>query len=318
MGRRWFGAALAGALALAVGGCGGGAGGGDAGVVVVATTTVLGDVVTRVVDCGGGESRTLMPVGADPHDFSASSAEVSDLVRADLVVANGLGLEEGLTSALASAADDGARVLEVAPALDPIPFGDGVPTAGNEAEAADDVPNGSLDPHVWLDVSRMARAARLVGDELAAVTGDDAFAGCGAEVAADLDDLDAQVRTVLEEIPGESRVLVTDHDAFGYFADAYSFSVIGVVVPGGSTLGEPSASELAGLVRTIDEAGIRALVTSIGAPSALVEAVAQESAGDVGVVELYVGSLGPEGSGAETYAGMMLTNARLLVDGLAG
>lgn len=320
---RGAGAVAVGALVL-LSGCGTGGQEDDADVVAIATTTVLGDVVGQVVSCAGGESRTLMPRGADPHDFAPSSSEVADLVRADLVVANGLGLEEGLASALESATQDGARVLEVGPELDPLPFGngelahdDGADEHADEAtdEATDE--HGSLDPHVWLDVARMARAADLVGAELSTVTGDDAYAACGAEVAAELEDLDAQVREVLAEIPEGSRLLVTDHAALGYFALAYDFDIVGVVVPGGSTLGEPSAAGLAELVDVIQETGVRALVTGVAAPSDTVEALARESGDDVEVLELYVGSLGPDGSGAETYAGMMLTNARLLADGLA-
>ncbi len=93
------------------------------GRLAIGTTTMLGDVVGDIMECAGGTAETLMPVGADPHDFSASSAQVARLVEADLVVANGLGLEEGLADALEGAEADDARVLEVAPLVDPIEFG---------------------------------------------------------------------------------------------------------------------------------------------------------------------------------------------------
>lgn len=309
-----------GAVALGLGGCGGeDASDGDAGggnVSVVATTTVLGDIAGQVASCGGGEVRTLMPVGVDPHDFAASSEDVTAMVRADLVVANGLGLEEGLRSAVDAAAQDGARVFEVAPALDPLPFGE--EGQQGEEEAAEEDGHGSLDPHVWLDVSRMATAAGLIGDELTAVTGDDAFAACGAQAATDLAALDAEVRSILDAVPAESRVLIVDHDAFGYFAAAYDFDVAGVVIPGGSTLGEPSAAELADLVQTLTDTGVEAIFANVANPTVLVDAVAAETGTAVDVVELFVGSLGPEGSGAETYAGMMTTNAQRIADALAG
>ena len=317
---------------------------------VVATTTVLGDVAGRVAECGGLEARTLMPVGADPHDFAPSSADVRDLVRADLVVANGLGLEEGLGAALASARADGATVLEVAPLLDPIPMSDEHSHEGehehahegddheadehhddeaHEAEAHDEHAHddeahddeahahehGSLDPHVWLDADRMARAARLIGDELARITGDDALAACGDQVGDDLDGVDAEVREILAAVPNGSRVLITDHAAFGYFADAYGFEIPGVVVPGGSTLAEPSSAELAALAAVIRESGVRAIFANTADSTDLVAALATE-VGRVEVVELYVGSLGPDGSGAEDYAGMMRTNAGLVAQAL--
>src|SRR5690606_21125259 len=120
---------------------------------VVATTTILGDVVANIV---GEDARVevLMPAGSDAHEFQASAAQVSRIHQADLVVVNGLGLEEGLLQVLAAAAADGVRVLEVAPPLDPLPLDDG-----------HDHP-GDLDPHVWMDPVRMADAVRLIATAL--------------------------------------------------------------------------------------------------------------------------------------------------------
>lgn len=297
----------AGVVALALTSCAGTSSGdsGTAGdtVSVVATTTILGDVVGQVVACGGGQARTLMPVGADPHDFAPSSADVAGMVTADLVVANGLGLEEGLTSALVTALEDGAAVLEVGPALDPQPFGSS---------------SGSEDPHVWMDVARMAMAASVVGDKLVEVTGEVAYADCGAQVAAALTTTDGQVRDILADVPAGSRVLVTDHDALGYFARAYDFTVAGAVIPGGSTLAQPSSAELSELAQTVTATGARAIFANVANPTALVDALAQEVGQEVEVVDLYVGSVGPAGSGADTYAAMMGTNAHLIADGLTG
>ena len=92
---------------------------------MVATTTIWGDLTRQIVECAGaGEVTTLMPVGTDPHDYSPSSQDVASMVSADLVIANGLGLEEGLAQSIESAKSDGATVFEVAPQLDPLPFGE--------------------------------------------------------------------------------------------------------------------------------------------------------------------------------------------------
>lgn len=109
---------------------------------------------------------------------------------------------------------------------------------------------------------------------------------------------------------------MTDHDAFGYFADAYDFEVAGVVVPGGSTLARPSSAEMAALARTVRETGVPAIFANTANPQALVDALAQEVA-RVDVVDLYVGSLGDPGSGAESYQGLMTTNARRIAHALA-
>ena len=133
-------------------------------VSVVTTTTMLGSVVGDIVACASPDSTaiTLMPVGADPHDFSPSSAQVADLVTSDLVVANGLMLEAGLEDALENAESDGATVLEVAPLLDPIPFG-----GKHGDEHGDEHGDGSEDPHFWFDMNRMATSAEIIGAELA-------------------------------------------------------------------------------------------------------------------------------------------------------
>ncbi len=278
------------------------------GASIVATTTIWGDITRQIVECAGaGQVTTLMPVGADPHDYSPSSQDVAAMVGADLVVANGLGLEEGLQKSIESAQQDGANILEVAPLLDPIPFGG----EGEEAHASGD------DPHVWLDVTRAGTAAALIGAELTRMTGNAAHTQCGEDLQAELTTLNEAVAATLATVPEDARILVTDHDAFGYFADAYDYTVAGVVIPGGSTLAEPSSAELAELTTTVAEAGVPAIFANTANPQALIDALASE-VGDIEVVPLYVGSLGGPGSGAETYQDMMTTNAQLISDALRG
>lgn len=293
------------------------------GVSVVATTTVLGDIVGRLVECGGGQASTLLPIGADPHDFSPSSEQVATLVAADLVVANGLGLEAGLTDALENAASDGAKVFEVAPLLDPIEFGAGGHDLeeGEEhsAEEGEEHDHGSLDPHVWFDLERMAVGTELIAAELGTVSGDaGAFEACGAELAAELRATEADVRQILESVPAERRILVTDHDAFGYLADRYGFEVVGTVIPAGTTLAQPSSEELAALAAVIRDEGVPAIFSNIADSSRLSEAVAAETGLDVAVVPLYVEGPGEPGSAADTYQGMIKTDAELIAAALQG
>jgi len=282
-------------------------------VDVVATTTVLGDVTEQVVTCGGGDVTVLMPIGTDPHEFTPSSEQVAQLVRANLVVANGLGLEEGLAQALESAESDGARVLTIADKVDPIEFG------GHDDHAeGDGHDHGSQDPHVWMDMNRMADAAQIIGDELADTTGDAAYAECGTQVADDIRAAETEVRTLLEGVPADRRILVTDHDALGYLADAYGYEVVGTVIPGGSTLGQPSSADLADLVATMRAEGVTTIFSGVGNPAAVADAVAAELGDDVQVVSLYEGSVGEPGSGAETYIGMMKANASTIASALQG
>ncbi len=281
------------ALALLAAACGDAGGSGEGRVSVVTTTTILGDVV-RAVAGDDAEVVVILPVGADPHDYQPSARQVAAIANADLVVANGLGLEQGIGEVL----DEASRLLEVGPQLDPRPLGDG-----------DD------DPHVWMDPSRMADAARLVAAELAAVAPGVDWARRAEAYAADLLAADEEIAEILAAVPEERRILVTNHDSLGYFADRYGLTVVGTVIPGGATLAEPSSAELAELVAVIERTGVPAIFAETTEPAALAEALAAE-AGGIEVVELYIGSLGEPGSGAATLAGMLITDAERIARAL--
>lgn len=287
---------------------------GAGGISLLATTTPLGSVTSQLATCAGGSATTLMPVNADPHDFSASSAQVAEMVRADLVIANGLGLEAGLDAALSQVEADGTEVLHVAELVNPLPFGD----HAHEHEGADhDHAHGDLDPHFWLDAARMADAARLIGDRVTQRSGEQSWADCGAELATELAELDGELRETLAVIPEQRRAIVTDHEAFGYFNEAYDFRSVGVVVPGGSTEAQPSSRDLAALAGAIQEEGVPVIFSNVALNPGLVEALAAEVGESVQVVALYEGSVGPEGSPAADYQGMMRENARLVAEALS-
>jgi zinc/manganese transport system substrate-binding protein len=122
--------------------------------------------------------------------------------------------------------------------------------------------------------------------------------------------------TILDVVPAERRVLVTNHDALGYFADRYGFEVLGTVIPGGATLADPSSADLAELVATIQREEVPAIFAETIEPSVLAETVAAEVGDQVRVVELFTGSLGEEGSGAETLIDALIINARRIAEAL--
>ncbi|MET0697859.1 MAG: metal ABC transporter substrate-binding protein [Acidimicrobiia bacterium] len=285
-------------LALTLAACSGGTDEAEGGLAVVATTSIVGDIAAAVVG-DEGEVEVLIPIGVDAHDFSPSSRQASLLASADLVLASGLGLEAGLEDVLASVANDGVQVLEVAPLVEPIEFRDG----------------GALDPHFWMDPTRVGDAAVAVADAL------DAHHPGGwqeraAAYAAGMKATDGEIEGILAVVSQDHREMVTNHEAFGYFAARYGFETIGVVVPGGSTLTEPSSAELAHLVEVMEQSGTSAIFAETTQPTALAEAVAAELGDDVEVVELFTESLGEPGSGAETLSGMLLTNARRISEAL--
>lgn len=297
------------------------------GPTIVATTTILGSVVSDILVCAVGDDASLtvlMPIGADPHDFQASSQQVAQMTDADLVVANGLFLEAGLVSILESVGEQDARILELAEGLQPLPFAYASQEKDDEhnhseeesTESEDAHEHGDLDPHFWLDMGRMALATELIGSELATIVGDEIFAQCGVTVAERIRDAEAGVVETLSSIPLDRRVLVTDHDSFAYFADSYDFRVVGVVVPGGSTLADPSSKALAELVGTIRAENVPAIFANTATSSAVAEAIAGEAGAGVEVVALFVGSIGGPGSGAENYIAMMQSNAALIAKAL--
>jgi zinc/manganese transport system substrate-binding protein len=279
---------------------------------VVVTTNILGSVVGDILTCAVGSDASMtvvMPIGADPHDFQPSSEQVAAMSNAELVVANGLFLEEGLVAVLESLETDGVNVLRIAERVDPLPFAE-----DHGDEHSDE--HGDFDPHFWLDMERMALAAELVGAELASATGVSDYEACGASVATDIRSAEATVIAALRVIPEESRVLVTDHEAFGYFADRYDFRVAGVVIPGGSTLSDPSSRELAELIKVIERENVPVIFANTATSPAVVESLAAEVGRDIQVVPLFEGSLGGPGSGAEDYISMMTLNASLIADAL--
>jgi zinc/manganese transport system substrate-binding protein len=296
---------------------------------VVATTTVLGSVVSDITQCIGADvvqTAVLMPIGADPHDFAPSSEQVALMSESGLVVANGLGLEQGLSDVLDQFEADGGVVYHVAEWIDPLLFAaDEHDHTDQELaededdhtdeEHADEHDHGAYDPHFWFDMARMADVARALGAGWEAEFGPDAVT-CGEQVAANIEQADSRVKEILAAIPAQKRVLVTDHQAFSYFAERYDFDVAGVVIPGGSTLAEPSSQELADLIQTVLAEGVSAVVSNYFEPSAVLDSVAEEG-GEITVVPLYVGSIGDPDGDAGDYQSMMLTNARLLAEALS-
>jgi len=309
-GRRRAGGAT-GLVLLLLAGCGGGEVAGSSlreqcpAPRVVATTSILGDVVGRIV---GEGVEVLIPVGADPHSFEASARQAAALREADLVVVNGLGLEEGMGGVIRAASAEGATVVEAAAFITPLPIAPLTTSAGEQG----------WDPHLWTDPRRMADVVTGLGEALAAA--DPACAprwrAAAEEYRQELLDLDAGIEALVSGIPAERRKLVTNHQTLGYFADRYGFVVVGTIIPGGTTLAEPSPADLATLVETLRREGVRAVFAENTRPADLARTLAAELGEQVTVVALYTDSLGGPGSGAETYLGMMRTDAERIAAAL--
>ena len=276
----------------------------DSGVTVVATTSIWGDVAEEIV-ADDGTVEVLIPRNSDAHDYQPTPRQVASVAEADLVIANGLGLEQGLADVLESSAQDGANVVELAPELDPLPFGEG------EHDEVHD-----LDPHVWFDPARAGEAALMIAEALSAIEPTVDWQRRAEAYRDEMVQLSTEIETILAEVPGSRRKLVTNHEAFGYFADIYGFEVVGVVIPGGSTLADPSSAELAELVDVIEVEQVPAIFTETSQSDDLARAVAAEVGDEIAIIELHTESLSEPGSAADTLAGMLRENATRIADAL--
>ena len=296
---------LAVVLALAGPACSVDESSGDGRPLVIATTTILGDLVSNIA----GEAvqvEVLMPIGADPHDFAPSARQAARLRDATLVVANGVGLEETLLDVIDAAEQDGVEVMRLGELLDPQPFaGAGVGGEGS---------NG-LDPHVWMDPIRIAEAVGLIADRLGSSAGVEVEASAAAYRSRILE-VNDEITSMIESVPPDRRKMVTNHFSYGYYADRYGITLLGTVIPAATTGAETSAADFAALVDLLKREGVSVVFGSTTEPTTLAEALSEEVGNGVKVVKLYTGSLGEAGSGAETYIDMMLSTTRLIVENL--
>jgi zinc/manganese transport system substrate-binding protein len=266
--------------------------------LVAVTTNILGDVVSEVVG-DAAEVMVLMPAGADPHSFEVSAQEAARLRTADLVVENGLGLEEGVSRHVRAAADDGVPVFTAGDAIDAL-----------EWTTEDD---SGPDPHLWTDPARMVDVVEALDDDLRDV-------GVQATGTADYLDalhaLDGEMQQAFGALSPGQRALVTNHHVFGYLADRYDFRVVGAVIPSGTTLASPSAADLRDLADAIADAGVPTVFADASQPARLAQVLADEVDVHVEIRPLATESLTADGP-ASTYLGMMRSNTEAIVDGLS-
>lgn len=278
--------------------------------LVVATASFVGDVVRQI---GGDEIelRVLFPLGADPHSFEPTPADAVLLARAAVVFAVGAGLEEGLEPLLATVPVRVVRLAEFVPLL----AWDG-PDGDHEDEDHDDEHHGEHDPHVWLDPTLVARWTDVIRDVLTGLAPQhaDAFSARASAYREALAELDRWIADQVRRVPEDHRVLVSDHRVLGYFAHRYGFRVAGAVVPGLSTLAEPTARELGELVATVRDLGVRAIFVA----TTVNPQIAQQVARDTGtrIVYLYTHSLSDPGGPAATYLDLMRYNVTAIVGAL--
>ncbi|HEY4190006.1 MAG TPA: metal ABC transporter substrate-binding protein [Candidatus Limnocylindrales bacterium] len=267
---------------------------------VVATTTVLADMVAQV---GGTrvDVQSLVPKGGEVHTFDPRPSDVEQITRADLIVRNGLGLDDWLTSLIEDAGTS-APVVTLGENLD------GVDYLAGEGAA------GTINPHVWMNVAYGSKYVdRIEAALIAAAPADSAaFTQRADAYRTRLATLDSQIRDRLAAVPEADRAVVSFHDAFPYFAAAYGLTIVGTVV--GAPGQDPSAGAIASLIRDMRASGATVIFSEAQFNDALVQAIAAD-AGAIVVNDLYDDTLG--NPPADTYEGMMGWNADRVIEAVS-
>jgi len=326
-------------------------------VRVVATTTIVGDIVSRI----GGDRLSvyvMLPPGADPHAFQATPRDARQVADAAVVFINGAGLEADFLGDLV--ANTAGRVVDLTAHLELRSAGDedadehehgeedehdedadehehdeddehdedadehehdeddehDEDADEHEHDEEDEHEHGEFDPHVWMDPTLVAAWTVEIAEALGEVDPEHGadYARRAAELADELNELDVWVRDRVAAVPADRRIMVTDHDVFGYFAARYGFTVLDTVIPGFSTVAEPSARHLAALREAIAEHGVPAIFVGLTVDAQVARAVA----GDLGidVVSVYTGSLSDAAGPAATYSDFIRTNVERIVSAL--
>ncbi|NLG68468.1 MAG: zinc ABC transporter solute-binding protein [Firmicutes bacterium] len=274
--------------------------GGAARPLVVTSITIIADLARQV---GGDRIRvhSLLGPGQDPHTYQPTPRDALTVSLADLVLINGHGLDYWAERLVPDTVRS-RRLVPLAEGVD----GPLLPWPGS---------HGGTDPHLWMAPALVAGYVEQIQDALVRLdpSGEEVFRRNAAGFVDRLQRLDAWIEGQIALVPPERRKLVTTHDAYRYFGRRYGVEVLDTVW-GITTEEEPSAHHLAQLFRNLRQHGVPAFVETTINPQIMEEIAAQAGVAIGG--KLYADALGPSGSGAETYEGMMRYNVRVIVDAL--
>ena len=268
----------------------------------VASFSILGDLVRQV----GGERvavEVLVGPGSDAHVYSPKPAQAKQVGQAQLVLSNGMGFDGWMARLLKSAGFKGRHVVASA----------GIqPLKGAADEHGHGHAHAAADPHVWQDVGRVQAYVKNIAQGLCAAdaAGCDSYRSNAAAYGQQLDALDQEIRRAWSAIPAQQRLVISSHDAFGYYASAYGVRFL--APQGVSTDSEASAQGVARLVRQIRQEKASALFVESIADPRLIEQIARETGLKASSEGLYSDSLAPQGEAA-SYLGMMRYNTRVLI-----
>ena len=274
---------------------------------ILSTTSQIGDIVTQLIGDAVAHS-SLIRTGLDPHTYKATQSDLLRFQEARLILSNGLNLEASLARVLTQMPSP-IRVASLADAFRP-------------SELLGSAHGNEFDPHIWFDTQLWRKAVAFVAEAISST-----YVGLQPGMAERLQDYDgalvaltSELRTEIDKIPPDRRVLITAHDAFGYFGRAYGFDVLGV--QGLSTATEAGIQNMSRLADVIVTRNVPAVfVESTVSPRTIeaLQAAVSDRGGRVNVGgELYSDSLGDPNTDAATYIGMMRHNVKTIVAALQG
>jgi ABC-type Zn uptake system ZnuABC Zn-binding protein ZnuA/ABC-type Mn2+/Zn2+ transport system permease subunit len=273
---------------------------------VVATTTQIGDFVREVGGNAVSVDQILQP-NTDPHEYEPRPSDVAGAAEAKLVFANGDELDSWIDQVVSDSGSD-AEVIDLGAVVP-----ERRPGESSGAEAS------SYDPHWWHDPRNAEAAVAAIERHL--TTADPShrreFERNARSYLAKLRQLNAGIARCMDAVPVARRKLVTDHDAFGYFADRYGIEVVGAVIPSQTTQAQPSAKDLSALAKLIEREHVEAIFPESSLSPKVAEAIADQT-GASADYSLYGDTLGPEGSSGATYLTMEAANADAMVRGFTG
>ena len=267
---------------------------------ILAVESFLADIAQNVA----GDRltvETLIPLGVDPHACQPTPRDAAKVADCTVLIVNGAGIEAFLDPLLVNAGGQ-RRVITASAGLTPRP------------DAQGEHPQG--DPHFWLDPNRVIQYVENIraGLSQADPEGASVYAANAAAYIEQLKALDLWIAQQAATVQPERRLLVTNHESLGYFADRYGFTVVGAVIPSVSTDASPTAQQMAALIEQIKATGAPAIFLETGANPQLAQQIAAETGVKV-VADLYTHSLSAPDGPAPTYIDMMKYNVSRIVAG---
>jgi ABC-type Zn uptake system ZnuABC Zn-binding protein ZnuA len=264
----------------------------NGGLRVLAVESFLADIAQNIAG-ERAEIDLLIPPGADPHTFQPTPQDVAKIANSQMLIANGAGLEEWLREVIDNAGGD-ELVVEA-------------------AQGVSENPSRPGDPHFWLDPNYVIQYAAQIRDGFIQLDpgSEQTYARNAQNYISQLQGLDTWIADQVEQLPAEKRLLITNHESFGYFADRYGFEIIGTIVPSVSTGSSPSAQQLIALVEAINATQTSAIFLESGSNPELAEQLARE-AGNIKIVDLRTQPLYPQ----ESYIEMMKYNTQAILEAL--